>query len=49
MGVFIKFTVQTLNAQLSEWFTDHQRVQIHKRGIFVHNGVGNLNFSIVKI
>ncbi len=24
--VFIKFTVQTLNAQLSERFTDHQRV-----------------------
>ncbi len=23
---FIKFTVQTLNAQLSERFTDHQRV-----------------------
>ncbi len=26
VGVFIKFTVQTLKAQLSEKFTDHQRV-----------------------
>ncbi len=26
VGVFIKFTVQTLNAQISERFTDHQRV-----------------------
>ncbi len=26
VGVFIKFTIQTLNAQLSERFTDHQRV-----------------------
>ncbi len=26
VGVFIKFTVQALNDQLSERFTDHQRV-----------------------
>ncbi len=28
MGVFVKFTVQTLNAQLSERFTDHQRLTL---------------------
>ncbi len=28
VGVFIKFTVQTLNAQLWERFTDHQRVHV---------------------
>ncbi len=26
VGVFIKFTVETLNAQLSERFTYHQRI-----------------------
>ncbi len=31
VGVFIKFTVQTLSAQLSERFTDYQRViNVHK-------------------
>ncbi len=28
VGVFIKFTVQTLNAQLWERFTDHQRIRM---------------------
>ncbi len=36
MGVFIKFTVQTLNTQLSERFTNHQRVP------------GNITFSKFK-